>query len=327
MHRLSFLFFLFVIFCCQITFGQTESKLSFYEPADTVHNKRLLTVSIIGATTYTASLLALNEFWYKDFERESFHTFNDWGEWENMDKFGHAYSAYFQSKLFFEAVRWTGVSHKNSAIAAFAFSTLAQTSIEFLDSKSSRWGWSWHDVAFNTGGSLLFSAQEILWSEQKFKLKFSYTPVNYSNTLITNNGVTSSINDRAIESFGDGFAERLVKDYNAQTIWLSMNLKSIFAPKSSKFPAWFNIAVGYGAQDLLGAFGNGWRRNNINFNPGEDFNRTKQLYISFDIDLERLPIKNRFLRGVFKVINIIKIPSPTLEFNTRGEQVFHLLYF
>jgi len=78
---------------------------------------------------------------------------------------------------------------------------------------------------------------------------------------------------------------------------------------------------------MLGAYGNGWRRGDTSFSAGENFNRYKQLYISFDIDLEKLPIKNRFVRGVFKVLNIIKIPSPTMEFNTRGEQVFHLLYF
>ena len=310
-----------------MTFGQSEKKLSFFQPADTLHKKRLLAVSAIGAASYTASMVALNEFWYKDFEKQPFHTFNDWGEWENMDKYGHAYSAYFQSKLFYEAISWTGLSSKKSAIASFAFSTLAQTSIEYLDSKSARWGWSWYDVAYNTGGSLLFTGQEFLWGEQKIKMKLSYTPINYSSDPIIRNGVSSSIKDRAEESFGEGLAERIVKDYNAQTIWLSMNLKSIFAPKASKFPAWLNLAVGYGAQNMLGAYGNGWRRGDTSFSAGENFNRYKQLYISFDIDLEKLPIKNRFVRGVFKVLNIIKIPSPTMEFNTRGEQVFHLLYF
>ncbi len=327
MHRLSFLFFMIATFYSQMSFGQVDNTLSFFQPADTLHKKRLLTISAVGATTYTASMIALNEFWYKGFEKEPFHTFNDWGEWENIDKYGHAYSAYFQSKLFYEAIRWTGLSAKKSAIASFAFSTLAQTSIEYLDGKSARWGWSWYDVAFNTGGSLLFAGQEIIWGEQKIRMKLSYTPVSYNSNPITRNGVTSSIKDRAIESFGDGFAERLVKDYNAQTIWLSMNLKSIFAPKASKFPAWLNLAVGYGAQDMLGAFGNGWSRNNVSFNPGDDFNRHKQLFISFDIDLDKLPIRNKVLRSVFKVLNIVKIPSPTLEFNTRGEQVFHFLYF
>jgi len=158
-------------------------------------------------------------------------------------------------------------------------------------------------------------------------MKLSYTPIRYSSSPITQNGVTSSIKDRAEESFGSGFAERLVKDYNAQTIWLSMNLKSIFAPHSSKFPAWLNLAVGYGAQDMLGAYGNAWRRNDVVFQPGNSYTRYRQLFISFDIDLGRLPVQNKILRGLCKVLNIIKIPSPTMEFNTRGEPVFHFLYF
>jgi len=327
MHRLSFLFLVFVLFSAKFAFGQQENKPSFFEPSDTLNKKRLFTVAVVGATTYTASMITLNQFWYKDFEKEPFHTFNDWGEWENMDKYGHAYSAYIQSELFFHTIRWTGLSRKKSALTAFAFSTLAQTSIEYLDGHSSGWGWSWYDIAYNTGGSLLFCSQEFLWGEQKVKMKLSYTPIKYSSTPIVKNGVTSSIKDRAEESFGKGFAERLIKDYNAQTIWLSMNLKSIIAPNAGKFPAWLNLAVGYGVQDMLGAYGNGWRRNNVVFTPGEDYNRYKQLYISFDIDLEKLPIRNKVLRGVFKVLNIIKIPSPTMEFNTRGEQVFHFLYF
>ncbi len=327
MQRLPLLFFIFTLICGNITHAQSINERPFFQSSDTLNNKRLLAIGIVGATSYTASMITLNEFWYKGFEKEPFHTFNDWGEWENMDKYGHAFSAYIQSKLFFDAVRWTGLSRKKSALASFAFSTLAQTSIEFLDSRSARWGWSWYDVAFNTGGSLLFCGQEFLWGEQKLRMKFSYTPTAYSRSPIINNGITSSIEDRANESFGDGFLEQLVKDYNGQTIWLSLNLKSTFAQSVSNFPAWLNIAVGYGAQDMLGAFGNGWTRSNVTFRPGEDFVRHKQLFISFDIDLEKLPIKNKAIRGLCKFLNIIKIPSPTMEFNSRGEPMFHWLYF
>ncbi len=326
MPKHTFLFLLSLLLSFHHCIGQTESKLSFFETPETLHKKRLLAIGITGATTYTASMIALNQFWYKDFEKEPFHTFNDWGEWENMDKYGHAYSAYMQSKLFYHSLRWTGMNSKNAALSAFAFSTLAQTSIEFFDSRSANWGWSWYDVAYNTGGSLLFCVQEFLWQDQILRMKLSYTPVSYSTEPMVNNGQTTTVKDRAEESFGKGAAERIVKDYNAQTIWLSANLKSIVAPKSTKFPTWLNLAVGYGAQGMLGAYGNGWTRGGATFSTGND-KRHKQLYLSLDIDLEKLPIKNKALRGVCKFLNIIKIPSPTMEFNTLGEKQFHLLYF
>jgi len=307
--------------------SQTDTKSSFFEVQDTLNKKRALLIGISSAALYTASVVTVHEYWYKDFPKTEFHTFNDWGQWENMDKYGHAYSAYIETKLFYHASRWTGLSSKKSALAAFAFSTLAQTSIEYFDGHSQRWGWSWHDVAFNTGGSLLFSLQEFIWEEQKVKMKFSYTPISYSTEPIYSGDQVSNIKDRAEQSFGTNPAERLLKDYNAQTIWLSFNVKSIVAPNNNKIPAWFNIAVGYGAEDILGAYGNAWRRNNSTFTPPPDFQRHKQLFLSFDIDLEKLPLRNKALRSIFKVLNIIKIPSPTFEFNTLGERNFHWLYF
>lgn len=326
MTKSNLISFLLLALSFVSSFGQNAQKTAFFEVPDTLNNTRALAVGLTAATLYTGSIIAVNEFWYKGFPKSSFHTFNDWGEWENMDKYGHAFSAYAETKLFFHASRWTGLSNKKSAIAAFAFSTLAQTSIEVLDGHSTNWGWSWHDVAFNTGGSLLFGAQQYFWGQQRIKLKFSYTPIAYNSAPITNDNVTSSILDRAEESFGTGPAERLIKDYNAQTIWLSANIKSIIANNNDKFPAWLNIAVGYGAENTLGAFGNGWLRNGARFTPAE-FERHQQLFLSLDIDFEKLPIRNKALKGFLKILNLIKIPSPTMEFNSIGQKNFHWIYF
>lgn len=326
MAKITFFSLLFFVISTTSSFGQGTEKRSFFEIPDTLDKKRGLTVGITAAALYTGSIIGVNEFWYKGFPKSSFHTFNDWGEWENMDKYGHAFSAYAETKLFYNASRWTGLSNKTSAITAFAFSTLAQTSIEVLDGHSSNWGWSWHDVAFNTGGSLLFGIQQYIWSEQRIKMKFSYTPISYSAAPITVDNVSSSILDRAEETFGTGPAERLLKDYNAQTIWLSANIKSIIANNNDKFPAWLNIAVGYGAENTLGGFGNGWFRNDARF-TANDFERHRQLFLSLDIDLEKLPVRNKALKGVLKILNLIKIPSPTMEFNSIGQRNFHWIYF
>ena len=50
--------------------------------------------------------------------------------------------------------------------------------------------------------------------------------------------------------------ERMLKDYNGQTYWLSANLKSFF--QGSNIPAWLNVAVGYGADGMFGGFENKW---------------------------------------------------------------------
>ena len=50
--------------------------------------------------------------------------------------------------------------------------------------------------------------------------------------------------------------ERILKDYNAQTYWVSANLPSFF--KETNFPLWLNIAIGYGAEGMFGAVNNTW---------------------------------------------------------------------
>ena len=86
--------------------------------------------------------------------------------------------------------------------------------------------------------------------------------------------------------------------------------------KSSKFPKWLNLAVGYGAEGMTGAVfnppyvdGNGWQIN---------FERYRQFYLSFDVDLTRIKTKSKLLNTVFYSIGFLKIPAPSLEFNKNG---------
>jgi hypothetical protein len=116
---------------------------------------------------------------------------------------------------------------------------------------------------------------------------------------------------------GDSYLEQALKDYNGQTYWLSANVWS-FA-KDSNFPKWLNIAFGFGADGLL--YGEDSPSNQFSQNP------FRQFYLSFDIDLVKIPTKSKFLKSVFSVINFIKIPAPALEFRSKGGIKFHYLHF
>ena len=48
-----------------------------------------------------------------------------------------------------------------------------------------------------------------------------------------------------------------------------------------------------------------------------------QFINSIDINTEMIPSKSKLLRTVFKAINFIKIPAPTIELNTLGQFKFH----
>jgi uncharacterized protein YfiM (DUF2279 family) len=257
-----------------------------------------------SAITYGGSFIFLNEAWYKGFPRSSFHSFNDGGEWQQMDKIGHAWTAYHTSRATTGVWKWAGANQNTSVILGTGSSLLYMLSIEYLDGRSSEWGWSWPDVGADLFGAALFATQELGWKEQKISLKFSSHYENYEPAL----------KDRANVLFGKTLPERLLKDYNAQTYWLSANLNSVF--KTHCFPRWLNISFGYGAEGMFGGYQNiAYDKNgNLTFDR-RDIKRYRQWYLSPDIDLSRIKTKSRVLKTVFSVVNILKFPAPALEFS------------
>ena len=56
-------------------------------------------------------------------------------------------------------------------------------------------------------------------------------------------------------------------------------------------------------------------------------NRTRQFYLSLDVDLSRIKTNSNILKTIFDVFNVIKIPFPTLEMNDNGRIIGHYIYF
>lgn len=308
-------------------------KRPFLAPADSFHNERFWTCAIAGTAIYTGFSIALYETWYKDFEITKFHTFNDWGEWRDMDKLGHLFTATMESRLAFGGSLWTGMDRRKAMWTGAAVSTLLQTTIEVMDGFSAKWGFSWGDVVFNTLGTGVFVAQEMLWQEQRITIKVSNTRPDYSNLPISSieGNALSSPRQRADELFGTGYFETFLKDYNGMTIWASFNIDA-FLPqhrKTGSLPSWLNIALGYGANGLYGGYGNSWTDDegaSFHLAPDE-FPRYTQFYLSLDIDLSRIRTRNRFLKSLLNAIHWIKIPAPTLEWDTSGGMKGHWLYW
>ena len=166
---------------------------------------------------------------------------------------------------------------------------------------SSQWGFSWGDFGANTAGSLLAVGQALAWDEQRMVMKYSFQQSDYATYRP--------------QLLGKNVQENMLKDYNGQTYWLSVNLSS-FMKKETKFPSWLNVAVGYGGEGMTGG----------DFNPpyiDDDgnqiyFKRYRQVYISFDADLTRIKTKSKFLKTLFETIGFIKLPAPSIEFNKYG---------
>jgi hypothetical protein len=286
-------------------FAQYDSVPASDRDSVTLNKKRLAGVLITQGIIYTGSLTGLYFLWYADYPQSSFHFFNDNGEWLQVDKAGHTTAAYLISNLGYASYRWAGMERKKAIWFGGLLSFAYMTNIEILDGFSAEWGFSPGDFAANTAGCLIFIGQQLLWDEQRFKIKYSFHTTEYPQYNP--------------ELLGENFIQQMVKDYNGQTYWLSGNISS-FLPKTSKFPRWINVAVGYGAEGMTGA----------NTNVGEPapyYERYRQFYFSLDVDLSRIRTKSKTLHTILSVVNILKLPFPTLEFNTKGQVLFHPIYF
>lgn len=293
------------------------SETDYLSDKKRINKKRTWFISSVHATAYVGSLFILNEAWYKNYPKRGFTSFDDSKEWLQMDKIGHGWSAYNLSRGSSKAWKWAGFSDKQSAIigstSGFAFLTV----IELLDARSTRWGWSWSDIAANTLGTGIYLSQQLAWNEQRIQLKFSFHRKNY---------LESMLNDRTDLLFGKSWYERMLKDYNGQTYWLSANLHSFF--KSSKLPPWLNIAVGYGAAGMYGGFSNLAKDGigTIVFDR-RDIPRVREFYLSPDIDLTKIRTNKKWLQTVFQVLNAFKFPAPALMLNSKGRFRVHAFYF
>jgi len=276
---------------------------------DSLNKKRLKTMIISGSVIYSVSMIGLYNLWYKDYPQTNFHFFNDNNNWRSMDKMGHAFTTYSVARLGYASFRWTGLS-ENKAIWFGGLLGFAHASIvEVMDGFSAEWGASYGDLIGNTLGTSLFITQQLLWHDQRIVLKYSYHPTDFPNYRPDLLGKTT--------------LQNIFEDYNGITIWASANIYS-FLKKESKFPKWLNIAFGYGADGMTGAF-----RNSTEYNGKAipAFRRSTQIYIALDIDLTKIPTRSKFMHILFNALSFVKIPLPTFEFSSAGNPKFHLIYF
>jgi hypothetical protein len=280
---------------------------AFLKPSDSLNKNRveIVTGAEIGAVT--ATLFSLGQTWYSDYPKSSFHFIDDNAQWLQMDKAGHLYSSYQMGRFGYEALAWSGVREKDRLIYGGTLGFVFLSAVEVFDGYSAGWGASVGDMAANAGGSALFVGQQLLWKEQRIVPKFSFHTTPYASARP--------------DVLGNSAPEQMLKDYNGQTYWLSVNLKSFV--KSGKIPAWLNLAAGYGAEGMI--TGDDSRPVNMIFLP-ED-HRFRQYYLSLDADLTKIKTKSHLLKTVFSLFNTVKIPAPTLEYSDVHGLRFRPLYF
>ncbi len=291
--------------------GQSQLNSNY----DTIGvNKSRLTIAIAGsAAIWAASYIALDKAWYADQPRNSFHFFNDSKEWLQADKAGHIWSSYQMSRLSTEMWKWTGMKKKNAVLAGAASGIAYQSIIEIQDGFAPEWGFSWSDMMANIAGVSAFASQELFWNEQRIQVKYSFHTVDYPDEL----------KNRADELFGTSLAERILKEYNAHTYWLSTNLYSFLGGKT---PKWLNVAFGYHTEGMYGGFENKWIDESGNEFDYTHIPRTRHWVLSPDIDWTKISTSRKGIKALFLLMNMIKLPAPAISIS-EGKLKGHLLYF
>lgn len=285
-------FFFHSFFCLFFAFfpAQGNSQKVFF-PSDTLNPKRLIFSSVMQASIWSGSIIGLHQVWYSEYPKTPFHTFDDSKTWLQMDKAGHVFTAYKLSRLSALNFRWAGLDRKKSAFLGAGIGWGYQFSLEMLDAQNAAWGFSWSDIAANTLGSSLFLAQDLLAESEIVHLKFSYSPSPYAPYRPAILGAT--------------FTERILKDYNGQTYWLSFSPQNWV--KNSKIPAWIALAIGYSADAKLQG-----DQNQFTSLDGKTFHAQRQFLLSLDVNVQKLPIQKKWLKKLVSPFNSIKIPFPAL---------------
>jgi len=294
----------------------TKTKLHFLEPAPSFNKTRTIVLGTSLAGAYGGTMIFLNQLWYADAAKSKFHFFDDSKEWLQVDKMGHFHTTYMEAVWLTKMMKWTGTKDRKSALIGSLTALGFQTSIEIFDGFSDKWGASGSDVAANFLGAGLAYSQYYFWNEQRIKSKYSFHSVTHAD---------AQLQMRANELYGTGAIEQIIKDYNGIVVWLSVNPSS-FSKRKTIAP-WLNFAVGYAGGGMYGGFENKWEDENGNLFVRNDVQRYRRFFLSADVDWDRIPTKSPYVKTLFSILNIVKVPFPAMEFNTKGEVIFHPMFF
>lgn len=262
-------------------------------------HRRLKTLIITAGAGYTAGLVTLNHMWYKNTERQSFRFFNDNAEWKQVDKAGHFFSSFYLSELTSRALASSRVPARKADVIGALSGFLLTIPIEVFDGYSDGYGASAGDAVADAAGPLFYLGQKLVWEDVRIRPKFSFHRTGYAPLRP--------------ELLGDTWLSEVVKDYNGQTYWLSVDVDK-FAP----FPKWLNLAVGYGAHEMV------YSRDQENEING--FSPYRQYYIALDFDVSGIQTRSKWVKALLYVVNCVHLPAPAVEFSPRGTK-FHPFYF
>lgn len=265
---------------------------------------------ILFIVVYALGVLWLSSTWYNSYT--SFHFFDDVFEWEYLDKIGHFFTSFYLGLFAYQAFgNQENLNRplRRKWICFTGFVLLLP--IEILDGFSLNYGASPADLLANALGGIFCYAYVSNKVVSAITPKFSFHATAMSMIRP--------------EMLGANFAQQIVKDYNGQTYWFSIDINSVFEQKI--LPGWLLLTVGYGGENLLGGHDNAWEDKHRETNDYSYLPRTKCFFISVDVNASALRSKNKLFSYLFAPFVLLKFPAPAIEINMERGIIFHWIYF
>lgn len=277
-----------------------ESVRKFYHQLtrSELNTPRVRAVLLFSTLIYLLIMITLGYAWYADQWISHFHFFNDAAEWKQMDKLAHFFWTFQVSALATRLLAWAHLRGRPAARLGALLGFVFVSCIEIPDGFSEAYGASLFDILANLLGAVAFLAQGLFWSKIRIWPKFSFHPTSFAPLRPS--------------MLGDGILSQVLKDYNGQTFWYSMNIEKL------PLPRWLTLAVGVGAEGMV--YGRDHENELMNFSP------YRKYYLSFDLNLQWFKTSSAPLNSALYVFNIFKFPAPAIEFSSQGIK-FHPIYF
>jgi hypothetical protein len=267
-------------------------------------------LAILITAVYLTSLLWLSSVWYNTYT--GFHFFDDIFEWEYLDKFGHFFASFYLGLFFYEVFGDAESLDPPRQKKWFCFAGFVLLlPIEILDGFSMNYGASPADLLANGLGGLFcyWRASSTVISGLRPKFSFHATTLSIIRP----------------DLLGANFSQQIIKDYNGQTYWLSLDVNKIFHTRV--MPDWLMVTVGYGAEGMLGGHDNVWKTSAGEVKDFSSLARSKRILISVDLHVGFLRKKNLLFCYLLAPFVLIKFPAPAIEINFERGVIFHPIYF
>ncbi len=293
MRGIKSIWLICLLFTAYSASGQADDSLH-------VDRKKLNALLIGSGALYTVSIIGLYELWYSESATTSFHFFDDSGQWKQMDKLGHFYASFNLSYGSSRGLQWAGVQKSKADLWGSFAGFMIMLPIEIMDGFSTDYGASATDLLANALGAGFYLGQTSVWNEVRLQPKFSFHRTGFPDLR----------DDRLL---GTSTISQVVKDYNGQTYWLSVNMDRFI-----RFPKWLNLAVGYGAENMVYA--------DDAQNTAAGYTAYRQYYLGIDFDLSHIKTRSKAANTLLFLVNMIRLPAPAVEFSENGT-VFRMFQF